>query len=178
MFVGSTYESSKLVAPCIALFVCSLTQVVPKSFILYYGTSRKLEIVCAVHCTFCMLLDSGCAQVFSSHTMASVFLLFICCSSVFFVMWLFTTAPQCCFLYFPLPVSIRIACVSWLCSGLVAYCVSATLARTKVVSLAWRSASAIVPFAPLLRPVMLQFLGFAGESRLASSLSTVLVSTA
>ena len=58
----------------------------------------------------------------------------------------------------------------------VLYCVSATLARTKVVPFAWRSASSIVPFAPLLRPVMLQFIAFAGESRLASLVSTVLVS--
>ena len=56
----------------------------------------------------------------------------------------------------------------------VLYCVSATLARTKVVSFAWRSASSIVPFAALLRPVMLQFIGFACESRLGGSLSTVL----
>ena len=58
--------------------------------------------------------------------------------------------------------------VSWL------YCVSASAGRTKVVVFAWRSASSIVPFAPLLRPVMLQFIGFACESRLGCSFSTVL----
>ena len=54
------------------------------------------------------------------------------------------------------------------------YCVSASSGCAKVVPFAWRSASSIEPFAPLLRPVMLQFIGFACESRLEGSLSTVL----
>ena len=53
-----------------------------------------------------------CPGPFCSYAGTS-FLLFICCCSVFFEKWLSTTGPQFCLLY-PLPISLRIACMAWL----------------------------------------------------------------